>query len=146
MTVKMSIVSDGKWVRKKIGTATFGDDNTFTIQPLGQAAATQPLAELQSVQWEPNGWSDKALRNPFIAFLGVLAIVIVVQLIGFLLTGKAKGGVPILGYSIGLTLVLAMGKVHRARFYFSNGQSALLSISNSFAKKIRSLKPGIGPQ
>ena len=145
MTEKMHIVTDGKWTRRKIGTAVF-DDTQFVITPPGESPRNYALQDLQSVQWTPNGWDDRMLRNPALAFVLSFVLALIISFVLFLIKGRGWSLPGMLGFCVVFTCGVAYTKAHRARFLFANGDAFLLGISRSFAQRIRSLKPGIGPQ
>ena len=59
----MNILKGGSWQRRKIGTAEFDDQHNFSLSPTGEASKTYALPDLQSVQWEPNGFTEKSTIN-----------------------------------------------------------------------------------
>lgn len=145
MADHMNIVTGGKWTRKKTGTIVFDDQQQFIVTPQGETPRTYPLQALQSVQWEPNGLDDRMLRNPAITFIVCLLLAIVISFVLFLLKGRGWSLGGMLGFCAVVSLSVAFTKAHRARFRFTNGDSVLVAISRSFAKKMGALKPGVGP-
>ena len=145
MSIKMPISTIHPWFGRKIGHAVFDEQNQFVLSEKGKPDRSHSIQELQSVQWEPDTMPNRLMRQPLKAFFVTLAVMFVVFLITALLSGKSLSLPRVAGGTVGLTLFLIFGKVHRARFSFANGDSAVLSISKKFAKEIHTLKPGIGP-
>ena len=144
MAENMHIVTGGAWTRKKTGTAVF-DGQQFAITPNGESPRHFPLSELQSVQWEPNGFTDRVLRNPFGTFVAAFLIFLLLDIVLFAVARRGFSLGFLLGFGAMYAAGSAFGKSHRARFRFADGNSALLGISTGFAKQLRALKPGIGP-
>lgn len=145
VAVKMNILKSSTWQRRKIGTAVFNEQHNFSLAPTGEATKTYTLQELQSVQWEPNGFTDHVLRNPFGTFVAAFLIFLLLDIVLFAVARRGFSLGFLLGFAAMYAAGSAFGKSHRARFQFADGNSALLGISTGFARKLRSLKPGIGP-
>ena len=145
VAVKMNILKGGSWQRRKIGTAEFDDQHNFSLSPTGEASKTYALPDLQSVQWEPNGFTEHVLRNPFGTFVAAFLIFLLLDIVLFAVARRGFSLGFLLGFAAMYAAGSAFGKSHRARFRFADGNSALLGISTGFAKQLRALKPGIGP-
>ena len=139
----MNIVGGAVWLPHKEGRATFDPRHGFTLTRTNENPRVYPLAELAEAEWEPNGLFDRLLRKPLTAFPVALAVGIVINVLATLFASKHWNLLGVLLFSVVLTVILLMSRVHRARFRFANGDSALLNISIKFARQLRALRPGL---
>ncbi len=139
----MNIVGGAVWLPNKLGTADFDPQRGFTLIRTNENPRVYPLADMTSAEWEPNGRFDRLARQPWSAFGLVLVLGIGLNLVGWLFFGKVWTLLGLVVFSAAMTGILMFSRVHRARFRFTNGDSALLNISIKFARQLRALRPGL---
>lgn len=139
----MNIVGGAVWLPNKLGTADFDPQRGFTLIRTNENPRLYPLADLASAEWEPNGSLDRLVRRPGSAFGLALLLGIGLNVVGWLFFGKVWTLWGLAAFSALLTGILMFSRVHRARFRFDNGDSALLNISLKFARQLRALRPGL---
>ena len=139
----MNIVGGAVWLPTKLGTTDFDPQRGFTLIRTNENPRVYPLADLTSAEWEPNGRLDRLVRQPWTAFGLIVVLGIALNLVGWLFFGKVLTLLGLVAFSAAMTGVLMFSRVHRARFRFANGDSALLNISIKFARQLRALRPGL---